>query len=66
MRLFPDWPIRKCGKCEALQDEVAHLRGLIDRLMVQTWPKVETGTAEPKPEIEEDTRVAERITFGEG
>ena len=56
----------ECRRCKAYQDEIAHLRGLVDRLMVQTWPKVVDEAPETPDKTEDDPLVAERITFGDG
>lgn len=55
----------KCRSCEAKDKHIVYLQGLIDRLMVQTWPKVDE-TAPDETVKAEDENVAERITFGEG
>lgn len=61
-----------CKACVELRVVIAELRrqneylqGLVDRLMVQTWPKPDATPEEPvKTELPEG--IAERITFGEG
>ena len=58
--------IFRCRKCQALEAQVVYLQGLVDRLMVQTWPKVVDEAPEPPDKTEDDPLVAERITFGDG
>lgn len=53
----------KCSGCEARDREIEHLRGLVDRLMTQTWPKPETETIVTPP-ITGDAKVVEKIRFG--
>jgi hypothetical protein len=56
----------RCRTCEAMEKQVEYLQGLVDRLMTQTWPKVDSVPEPPEPAAEEDSAVAERIKFGEG
>lgn len=59
------WGKRVCLTCVELQRQNEYLQSLVDRLMVQTWPRPDVTVPEkPAAELPED--VAERITFGEG
>ena len=57
---------RPCPTCEELRRQNVYLQALVDRLMVQTWPKVVDEAPEPPDKTEDDPLVAERITFGDG
>lgn len=55
----------KCKSCAELRRQNEYLQSLVERLMVQTWPKPDTAPDEPvKSELPDN--VSERITFGEG
>lgn len=53
----------KCKKCAALEEEVQYLRGLVDRLMQQTWPKPEPVDQPGKPTTDQ-SEAAESVSFG--
>lgn len=56
---------KKCVTCEELQKQVSYLQGLVDRLMIERWPKIDPDKPEPPVEAIDD-KSTERITFGEG
>lgn len=54
-----------CKACAELRRQNEYLQSLVDRLMVQTWPKPGVGEEEPV-KVGEADNVAERIVFGDG
>lgn len=56
----------KCRACETKDKQIVYLQGLVDRLMVQTWPKVVDEAPETPDKTEDDPLAVERITFGDG